>query len=125
MSDKKKILIVEDNEKNLKLFKIVLRKIEADLITAKDGLDALDKIKSEKPDLLIMDIQIPEISGMDVLKQIKLIPELANIPAIAVTAYASENDKELILNAGFDDYISKPIEIKTFVAKISEFISNM
>ncbi len=118
----KKILIVEDNPNNLQLFSILLRKSPVNLITASDGNEALDIIRREKPDLVILDIQIPGVSGIEVLKEIKAEPEFQDIIFIAVTAYAMQGDKEKILAAGSDYYMSKPIDTRQFPKMVCEIL---
>lgn len=118
----KKILIVEDNDLNLKLFNDLLQAHGYQTVEIKDGLDAVGVVKRHKPDLIIMDIQLPEISGLDVTKKIKADKEIANIPVIAVTAFAMKDDEEKILRAGCQAYISKPISIVSFLDTIRKFL---
>ncbi|MEI7668828.1 MAG: response regulator [Pseudomonadota bacterium] len=118
----KKILIVEDNDLNLKLFKDLLEAHGYETVEIKDGLDAVAVVKRHKPDLIIMDIQLPEISGLDVTKKIKSEKEIAHIPVIAVTAFAMKDDEEKIMQAGCQAYISKPISIVNFLDTIRKFL---
>lgn len=118
----KKILIVEDNELNLKLFNDLLEAHGYETVEIKDGLDAVAVVKRHKPDLILMDIQLPEISGLDVTKKIKADKDIANIPIIAVTAFAMKDDEEKILRAGCQAYISKPISIANFLDTIRKFL---
>ena len=120
---KKRILIVEDNDLNLKLFRDLLGAHGYETIETKDGHDALGLAKEHQPDLIIMDIQLPEISGLDVTKQIKADLEVSNIPVVAVTAFAMRDDEEKILRAGCEAYISKPISIGPFLHTIEKFLN--
>lgn len=118
----KKILIVEDNDLNLKLFNDLLEAHGYETVEIRDGLDAVAVVKRHKPDLIIMDIQLPEISGLDVTKKIKAEKEIADIPIIAVTAFAMKDDEEKIMRAGCQAYISKPISIIHFLDTIRKFL---
>ena len=118
----KKILILEDNDLNLKLFRDLLEAHGYDVTETKDGYEAIRLAGSMKPDLILMDIQLPEISGLDVTRRIKAEEETRHIPIIAVTAFAMKDDEEKILQAGCEAYISKPISIGSFMEKIRSFI---
>ncbi len=118
----KKILIVEDNDLNLKLFNDLLQAHGYETVEIKDGLDAVNVVKRHRPALIIMDIQLPEISGLDVTKKIKADKDIADIPIIAVTAFAMKDDEEKILRAGCQAYISKPISIVNFLETIRKFL---
>lgn len=119
---KKKILIVEDNDLNLKLFRDLLEAHGYETFETKDGNEALTIARNVKPDLILMDIQLPEISGLDVTKRLKADSEVDHIPVIAVTAFAMKDDEEMILNAGCEAYMSKPISIPTFISTIKKFL---
>lgn len=119
---KKRILIVEDNDLNLKLFRDLLTAHGYDTIETKEGLEAINLTRSEKPDLILMDIQLPEISGLDVTRRLKAEQGLAGIPIIAVTAFAMKDDEEKILAAGCQAYISKPISIVPFLNTVRKFL---
>ncbi|MFW0777225.1 MAG: response regulator [Rickettsiales bacterium] len=119
---KKRILIVEDNELNLKLFRDLLSAHGYETIETKEGLEAINLTKSERPDLILMDIQLPEVSGLDVTRRIKADEGVANIPIIAVTAFAMKDDEEKILSAGCEAYISKPISIVPFLNTVKKFL---
>ena len=108
------ILIVEDNETNLKLFRDVLEANGFQTRTAVTGHAALTALKAEAPDLIVMDIQLPDISGLQVTRLVRDDPALASVPIIAVTAFAMSGDAERILEAGCDAYMSKPISIEPF-----------
>ncbi len=118
----KKILIVEDNELNMKLFSDLLDAHGYEIQQAREGLKAIGMAKSFRPDLILMDIQLPEVSGLEVTKWIKDDEELADIPIIAVTAFAMRGDEKRIRDGGCADYISKPIAITTFLSTIRKFI---
>ena len=119
---KKRILIVEDNDLNLKLFRDLLTAHGYETIETKDGMDAIVLTRSERPDLILMDIQLPEISGLDVTRRVKADPSIRNIPIIAVTAFAMKDDEEKILSAGCEAYISKPISVTSFLETVRRFI---
>jgi two-component system cell cycle response regulator DivK len=118
----KTILIVEDNELNMKLFRDLLEAQEYKTIETRDGLEVLEIARKHKPDLILMDIQLPEISGLDVTKQLKEDDELADIPVIAITAFAMKGDEEKIRQGGCEDYISKPISVVGFLDTIKEYL---
>lgn len=118
----KKILIVEDNELNMKLFSDLLDAHGYETAQAREGLKAISMAKELKPDLILMDIQLPEVSGLEVTKWIKDDQELANIPIIAVTAFAMRGDEKRIRDGGCADYISKPITITSFLSTIRKFV---
>lgn len=119
----KKVMIVEDNDLNLKLFRDLLDAHGYETIETKDGNEALTLARNAKPDLILMDIQLPEISGLDVTKRLKADDEVAHIPVIAVTAFAMKDDEQMILNAGCEAYMSKPISIPEFIRIIKEFLN--
>ena len=119
---KKRILIVEDNDLNLKLFRDLLTAHGYETIETKEGLEAINLTRSEKPDLILMDIQLPEISGLDVTRRLKAEQTLAGIPIIAVTAFAMKDDEEKILADGCQAYISKPISIVPFLNTVRKFL---
>ena len=118
----KKILIVEDNEQNLKLFHDLLITKGYKVMSARDGDGALAKIYQEIPDLIIMDIQIPRIDGIEVTRRIRKKFPAENIAIIAVTAHAMKGDREDLLKAGFDDYMPKPINISTFLQTVEDYL---
>jgi two-component system cell cycle response regulator DivK len=119
---KKRILIVEDNDLNLKLFRDLLTAHGYETIETKEGLEAITLTKNEKPDLILMDIQLPEVSGLDVTRRLKADSTIAQIPIIAVTAFAMKDDEERILSAGCEAYISKPISIMPFLSTVRRFL---
>ncbi|CCQ75164.1 response regulator [Magnetospira sp. QH-2] len=119
----KKILIVEDNDLNMKLFNDLLQAQGYDTVQTPDGRKVLDLARAESPDLILMDIQLPEISGLEVTRLLKLDDGLQNIPVIAVTAFAMKGDEEKIREGGCDGYIAKPISVPEFIATVSTFLS--
>jgi len=119
----KKILIVEDNELNLKLFRDLLGAHGFETMETKDGLNVPNLCRQFKPDLILMDIQLPEISGFEITRNVKAEADLRHIPIIAVTAFAMKDDEERILKAGCEAYISKPISIMPFLQTIEKFLN--
>ncbi len=117
-----KILIVEDNELNLKLFCDLLRAHGFEVEPVRDGRDALDRARAFAPELVIMDIQMPHISGLEVIEQMKGEPDLARVPVLAVTAYAAKGDEERIRGAGAEGYVSKPISVMKFVEAVRSLL---
>ena len=118
----KTILIVEDNELNMKLFNDLLESKGYKIIQTASGLNAVELAREHKPDLILMDIQLPEVSGLEVTKWLKSDDELAHIPVIAVTAFAMKGDEEKILEGGCEAYISKPISVAKFLTTIQGFV---
>ena len=111
----KKVLIVEDNELNMKLFHDLLDSQGYETLQTREGLQALALARQHKPDLILMDIQLPEISGLEVTKWLKDDEELSHIPVVAVTAFAMKGDEERIRSGGCEAYISKPISVMHFL----------
>ncbi|MFM9889061.1 MAG: response regulator [Rickettsiales bacterium] len=118
----KKILIVEDNDLNLKLFRDLLGANGYQTFETREGIEAIAMTRNIMPDLIVMDIQLPEISGLDITKKIKADGEIRHIPVIAVTAFAMKDDEQKILAAGCEAYLSKPIAIDDFLATIRRFL---
>jgi two-component system cell cycle response regulator DivK len=118
-----KILIIEDNELNAKLFKDLLEAHGHETVESRGGLGSLTLAADTQPDLILMDIQLPEISGIDLAKQMKADPRVQKIPIVAVTAFAMKDDEQRILQAGCEGYISKPISIVPFMETIDHFLS--
>ena len=119
----KTILIVEDNELNMKLFHDLLEAHGYDTLQTKDGMEALRLARLHRPDLILMDIQLPEVSGLEVTKWIKEDDELRMIPIIAVTAFAMKGDEEKIREGGCEAYIAKPISVANFLETVERFLS--
>lgn len=118
----KTVMIVEDNELNMKLFNDLIESRGYATIQTRNGFDALDLARENRPDLILMDIQLPEVSGLEVTKWLKEDESLASIPVIAVTAFAMKGDEERILQGGCEGYISKPISVPHFLETIAEYI---
>jgi two-component system cell cycle response regulator DivK len=119
----KTVLVVEDNELNMKLFHDLLEVHGYNIIQTKDGMDALRLAREHKPDLILMDIQLPEVSGLEVTKWIKEDDDLKSIPVIAVTAFAMKGDEEKIREGGCEAYIAKPISVTNFLETVQRFLS--
>jgi two-component system cell cycle response regulator DivK len=118
----KTVLIVEDNELNMKLFHDLLEAHGYSTVGTRNGIEALDLARKHRPDLVLMDIQLPEVSGLEVTKWLKDDPELKAIPVVAVTAFAMKGDEERILQGGCEGYISKPISVPHFLETIARYI---
>ncbi len=118
----KKVLIVEDNELNMKLFVDLLDAHGYGTIQARDGRNVLNLARDEKPDLILMDIQLPEISGLEVTQMLKADDDLKHIPVIAVTAFAMKGDEEKIRRGGCEDYLSKPISVVKFIDTVKKYL---
>jgi two-component system cell cycle response regulator DivK len=114
------VLVVEDNEKNMKLFRDVLQAAGYDTIEATTAGQALDLAATNLPDLVLMDIQLPDMDGLEALRRLRADERTSTTPVVALTALAMEGDRERFLAAGFDGYISKPVEIGSFVATVGE-----
>ncbi len=120
----KKVLIVEDNELNMKLFHDLLEAHGIDTVQTHEGKAAFDLAMEHKPDLIIMDIQLPEISGLEITKTLKEHDELKKIPVIAVTAFAMKGDEQKIRDGGCEDYISKPISVVRFIEVVQKHLDS-
>jgi two-component system cell cycle response regulator DivK len=118
----KRVLIVEDNELNMKLFNDLLEAHGYFTLQTKDGVEALRMARQHRPDLILMDIQLPEVSGLEVTKWLKEDDDLRTIPVIAVTAFAMKGDEEKIRNGGCEAYIAKPISVAGFMRTIERFL---
>jgi two-component system cell cycle response regulator DivK len=119
----KRVLIVEDNELNMKLFNDLLEAHGYATLQTRDGVEALQMAREHRPDLILMDIQLPEVSGLEVTKWIKEDEELRTIPVIAVTAFAMKGDEEKIREGGCEAYIAKPISVMSFLSTVDQFLS--
>lgn len=118
----KTVLIVEDNELNMKLFRDLLEVHNFKTLQTKNGKEAFEIVKEQKPDLVLMDIQLPEVSGLEVTKWIKAEDSVKHIPVIAVTAFAMKGDEQKILDGGCQDYIAKPISVTNFLDVIKKHL---
>ena len=107
----KKILVVEDNPQNMTVILMTLRRPGYTLLKAVDGEEALKVADREKPDLILIDIQLPKIDGLEVIRRLRQMPAFSHVPIIALTAYAMRGDKERIIGAGCDAYLAKPFSI--------------
>jgi len=119
----KTVLIVEDNELNMKLFRDLLEAHGYQTSGTSNGFEALDLVRKLRPDLILMDIQLPEVSGLEVTKWIKEDDDLRSIPIIAVTAFAMKGDEEKIREGGCEAYIAKPISVANFLETVERFLS--
>lgn len=120
-SAKKKVLVVEDNDLNMKLFCDLLEAHDYETIQTGDGQEALELARTHKPNLILMDIQLPEVSGLEVTRWIKEDEELKDIPVVAVTAFAMKGDEEKIRSGGCEAYIAKPISVGQFLETVKQF----
>ena len=118
----KRVLVVEDNELNLKLFCDLLRAHEFETEPVRDGREAVEKARAFAPHLIVMDIQMPHVTGYELIVQIKGDAELRKTPIMAVTAYAGREDEERIRAAGADAYVSKPISVARFVEEVNALL---
>jgi two-component system, cell cycle response regulator DivK len=118
----KKVLIVEDNDDNRELVVKVLRNKGYEMVQAADGEEALEKAVAERPDLILLDISLPKLDGYEVAKRLKSMEEFQEIPIIAFTAHAMKGDREKVIVAGFEGYISKPINVRELPDQVKSFI---
>ncbi|MBU6319108.1 MAG: response regulator [Alphaproteobacteria bacterium] len=119
----KKVLVVEDNELNMKLFCDLLDAFGYETVQSRDGLRAVDLTREHRPDLIIMDIQLPEVSGLDLTRWIKDDASIADIPIMAVTAFAMRQDEQHVREAGCEAYMSKPIQMMPFINTVNQLTS--
>ena len=119
----KTVLIVEDNELNMKLFHDLLEAHGFNTLETRNGNEVLKIAREKQPDLILMDIQLPEVSGLDVTRWLKSDEELKHIPVIAVTAFAMKGDEQKIREGGCEDYISKPISVTSFIEVIEKYLN--
>jgi two-component system cell cycle response regulator DivK len=118
----KTALIVEDNALNLKLMRDILEASGIETIQTKDGMRVLELARSQRPDIILLDIQLPDVSGLEVSRQLKADETLKTIPIVAVTALALRGDEERVLAAGCDAYVSKPISVANFLGVVKKFL---
>ena len=114
------ILVVEDNEKNMKLFRDVLQASGYQLLEAKTAERAMELAAEHEPELVLMDIQLPDLDGVEALGRLRANERTASIPVVALTAQAMQGDRERFLDAGFDGYISKPVDVVEFVKTVNK-----
>ena len=117
------ILVVEDNERNLKLLRDVLEYAGYDVRVARTAEDGITLAVNEPPDLVLMDLQLPGIDGMEALRRLRESSRTADIPVVAVTAQAMKQDRERALDAGFNGYLEKPITVRAFPDQVRRFLS--
>jgi two-component system cell cycle response regulator DivK len=120
----KRVLIVEDNELNMKLFNDLLESNGYATIQTRSGADALDLTRKYRPDLILMDIQLPEVSGLQVIQWLKEDADLKTIPVIAITAFAMKGDEEKIRQGGCEAYLSKPISVVKFLETVRTYLAD-
>ncbi len=118
---KKRVLVVEDNEVNRELVKEILEMQSYNVLLAVDGEEGIQIAKEQKPDLILMDIQLPKIDGLQAIRILKADDSTKDIPIIALTAFAMKGDEGIFLEAGCEAYIPKPISIKNFISTINSF----
>lgn len=118
----KRILVVEDQEDNLRIMRDLLSNAGFEVIEARNGNQAVSVTEAERPDLILMDIQLPELDGLEATRLIKDNPEIGHIPVIAVTSYALMGDNEKAMDAGCDAYFAKPVSPRILLAKIREYL---
>jgi two-component system cell cycle response regulator DivK len=115
------ILVVEDNEKSMKLFRDVLLATGHRTLEATTGVRAVELATEHSPDLVLMDIQLPDIGGVEALVRLRADTRTASVPVVALTAQAMEGDRERFLAAGFDDYLSKPVNVTDLIATVQRY----
>ena len=120
----KTVMIVEDNELNMKLFNDLLEAHGYATVQTKNGVEAVKLAREHRPDLILMDIQLPEVSGLQVTQWLKDDPDLAHIPVVAITAFAMKGDEEKIRQGGCEAYLSKPISVVKFLETVRNFIGD-
>lgn len=120
-----RVLVIEDNPTNLDLMTYVLQAVGHTVLTASTGEEGIRLAESERPDLVLCDIHLPDLDGMAVARQLRRVPALAQVPFVAVTALAMVGDRERILAAGFDGYIAKPIEPEHFIPGLREILAGV
>lgn len=118
----KTVLIVEDNELNMKLFNDLLEAHGYATVKTREGTKVLELARESKPDLILMDIQLPEVSGLDLIRWLKEAEDLKTIPVIAITAFAMKGDEDRIRETGCEDYISKPISVLSFIETVRKYL---
>lgn len=119
---KGRILVIEDNEQNLYLVRFILEQSNYKVFAALDGKSGIEMAASLKPDLILLDIQLPVMDGYAVARNLRQNPELAGIPIVAVTSHAMSGDREKVMEAGCNGYIEKPIDPETFVTNVEQYL---
>lgn len=123
MIEEKTVLIVEDNPENLYIATYIMKKVGCQYVTAGDGLEAIEMARKHAPDLILMDINLPTLSGYETTTRLRQMPEFKDTPIIAVTALSMTGDKEKCIEAGCNDYISKPIDPFSFIELVKQYLS--
>ncbi len=121
-NDSKLVLIVEDNDLNMKLFRDLLQAHGYRTLHARDGMEVLGLVRQHRPDLIIMDIQLPEVSGLEVTRWLKEDADLRSIPVVAITAFAMKGDEEKIRAGGCEAYMAKPISVAKFLGMVEHYL---
>jgi len=122
MSKKKKILIVEDNRSNLKMLRLVLEEIDCEILEAMDGAEAMEVAIENRPDIILMDIQIPKMDGLEVTRRLRKMQEFSKTPIIALTAFAMDKDEQAGLDAGCNEYMTKPFSTAKLLEIVHKYI---
>ncbi len=117
-----RILVVEDNRDNMTLIVDILSSLDFEVLEAFDGVEGLDIAAAQKPDLILMDLSLPRMDGWTATSRLKANPELKSIPVIALTAHAMVGDRERAMDAGCDDFLTKPINLSDLVSKLNEYL---
>lgn len=120
----KKVLVIDDTEANIQLCSFILKKRGHEPIEARNGLEGVDSAINKKPDLILLDIQLPDIDGLEVAKRIRSSEKEAKTPIIAVTSYAMPGDRDKIMKAGCNGYLAKPINVDEFMTEIDRYLVN-
>jgi len=118
----RRILVIEDQEQNLYLMKYLLEASGYDVVQARDGKEGIAAARTERPDLILLDIQLPTMSGHEVARALRTDPGLSAVPIVAVTSYAMPGDREEAVDAGCTGYLEKPIDPDTFVAEVAGYM---
>ena len=120
----KKVFLIEDNQANMILFRTILKLIpDIEIFEETKGDSGLELIKSGNPDVIILDIQLPKMNGIEICKELRKIDKFKNVPMIAITAFAMKSDKDKVLAAGFNEYVTKPIKVKEFKKIVVSYLS--
>lgn len=119
---KHRILVIDDNEQNIYMITYLLEHAGFEVVQARDGRVGVELASARRPDVIVLDIQLPEMDGYEVARQLRATPSLDAVPIVAVTSYAMAGDRERVLNAGCTDYLEKPIDTTTFVASVARHI---
>lgn len=118
----KKILLVEDNDVNRELVREILESRDFEVLEAQNGLEALHMISKFSPDLVLLDIQMPVLDGISAIKQLRRKPQYADLPVLALTAYAMVGDRDRVMAAGFTGYVTKPVDRKALLNEIENLL---